>query len=246
MNDELLKKYKMAKKICLHRNKVLSPNRDDAKAALKNVLSKAADGEIMINRYKDGNVIKVLIGIHTDSTEAGITKDFILDSDAMPKDADELTGLIDEEMLRAIDTEDTIKVAVGLDENGSHKTTTGHYTNKATTVVGEIAALDTQVDANATAIGLLDNIAKTLRQTIANEIRRAEGVENTIKDYTVNGKAISTNPSFTGVGAIKIANTKEGNTVDVSLKLSDPDNNLLVIDENGLNVKEVIDCGTYA
>jgi hypothetical protein len=200
----------------------------------------------MINRYKDGNVIKVLIGIHTDSTEAGITKDFILDSDAMPKDADELTGLIDEEMLRAIDTEDTIKVAVGLDENGSHKTTTGHYTNKATTVVGEIAALDTQVDANATAIGLLDNIAKTLRQTIANEIRRAEGVENTIKDYTVNGKAISTNPSFTGVGAIKIANTKEGNTVDVSLKLSDPDNNLLVIDENGLNVKEVIDCGTYA
>ena len=209
-------------------------------------MSKAADGEIMINRYKDGNVIKVLIGIHTDSTEAGITKDFILDSDAMPKDADELTGLIDEEMLRAIDTEDTIKVAVGLDENGSHKTTTGHYTNKATTVVGEIAALDTQVDANATAIGLLDNIAKTLRQTIANEIRRAEGVENTIKDYTVNGKAISTNPSFTGVGAIKIANTKEGNTVDVSLKLSDPDNNLLVIDENGLNVKEVIDCGTYA
>ena len=209
-------------------------------------MSKAVDGEIMINRYKDGNVIKVLIGIHTDSTEAGITKDFILDSDAMPKDADELTGLIEEETLRAIDTEDTIKVAVGLDENGSHKTTTGHYTNKATTVVGEIAALDSQVDANATAIGLLNNIAKTLRTTIDNEIKRAEGVENTIKDYTVNGKAISTNPSFTGVGAIKIANTKEGNTVDVSLKLSDPDNNLLVIDENGLNVKEVIDCGTYA
>ena len=209
-------------------------------------MSKAADGEIMINRYKDGNVIKVLIGIHTDSTEAGITKDFILDSDAMPKDADELTGLIEEETLRAIDTEDTIKVAVGLDENGSHKTTTGHYTNKATTVVGEIAALDSQVDANATAIGLLNNIAKTLRTTINNEIKRAEGVENTIKNYTVNGKAISTNPSFTGVGAIKIANTKEGNTVDVSLKLSDPYNNLLVIDENGLNVKEVIDCGTYA
>lgn len=83
-------------------------------------------------------------------------------------------------------------------------------------------------------------------KNINNETNRAEGVENTIKAYTVNGKAISTNPSFTGVGAIKIANTKEGNTVDVSLKLSDPDNNLLVIDENGLNVKEVIDCGTYA
>ena len=94
--------------------------------------------------------------------------------------------------------------------------------------------------------GLLNNIAKTLRTKIDNEIKRAEGVENTIKDYTVNGKAISTNTSLTGVGAIKIANTKEGNTVDVSLKLSDPDNNLLVIDENGLNVKEVIDCGTYA
>lgn len=235
----------MAKKICLYRNGVLSPSRDDAKSALKNALSKAADGEIMINRYKDGNVIKVLIGIHTDSTEAGIIKDFILDSDAMPKDAAELTQLIEEETLRATDIEDTIKVAVGLNDDGNHVKTTGHYTKDATTVVGEIAALDTQVDANAKAIELLNNIAKTLRENIDNEKTRAEGVEKTIKDYTVNGKPISTNPLFTGVGAIKIDNTKEGNTVDVSLKLSDPDNNILVIDENGLNVKEVIDCGIY-
>lgn len=195
MNDELLKKYKMAKKICLHRNKVLSPNRDDAKAALKNVLSKAADGEIMINRYKDGNVIKVLIGIHTDSTEAGITKDFILDSDAMPKDADELTGLIDEEMLRAIDTEDTIKVAVGLDENGSHKTTTGHYTNKATTVVGEIAALDTQVYTNTGNIATVKGIADKNTQDIA----------------TINGKlAVASNVTVEGSTNITVTPSTEG------------------------------------
>ena len=36
--------------------------------------------------------------------------------------------------------------------DGSHVNTNGNYTSGATTVVGEIAALDTQVKANADAI----------------------------------------------------------------------------------------------
>lgn len=36
--------------------------------------------------------------------------------------------------------------------DGSHVKATGNYTKNATTVVGEIAALDTQVKANADAI----------------------------------------------------------------------------------------------
>ena len=41
--------------------------------------------------------------------------------------------------------DDKIEAAVGLNEDGTHAPTTGNYTNGATTVVGEIAALDTKL-----------------------------------------------------------------------------------------------------
>ena len=56
------------------------------------------------------------------------------------------------EVNRAKSAEDTIEASVGLATNGSHVKTNGNYTKNATTVVGEIAALDTQVKANADAI----------------------------------------------------------------------------------------------
>lgn len=56
------------------------------------------------------------------------------------------------EVNRAKAAEDTIEASVGLAANGSHVKATGNYTKNATTVVGEIAALDTQVKANADAI----------------------------------------------------------------------------------------------
>lgn len=61
------------------------------------------------------------------------------------------TALTDEED-RAKAAEDKIEASVGLANDGSHVKTTGNYTSGATTVVGEIAALDTQVKANADAI----------------------------------------------------------------------------------------------
>lgn len=61
------------------------------------------------------------------------------------------TALTTEEN-RAKAAEDTIEASVGLAANGSHVKTNGNYTSGATTVVGEIAALDTQVKANADAI----------------------------------------------------------------------------------------------
>ena len=48
-----------------------------------------------------------------------------------------------------IAADDNIEGSVGLNADGSHKTTTGKYTSGATTVVGEIAALDAQVKTNA-------------------------------------------------------------------------------------------------
>lgn len=47
---------------------------------------------------------------------------------------------------------DTVEASVGLAIDGSHVKATGNYTKDATTVVGEIAALDTQVKKNADAI----------------------------------------------------------------------------------------------
>lgn len=47
---------------------------------------------------------------------------------------------------------DTAENAIGLNENGTHKATNGNYTSGATTIAGEIAALDTQVKTNADAI----------------------------------------------------------------------------------------------
>lgn len=50
--------------------------------------------------------------------------------------------------------DDKIEGSVGLNADGSHKTAGGYYTSGATTVVGEIEALDAQVKTNA------DNIAQ--------------------------------------------------------------------------------------
>lgn len=64
------------------------------------------------------------------------------------------------EINRANAAEDKIEASVGLAADGSHVKTNGNYTSGAETVVGEIAALDRQVKANADAIA-----AETTRAT---------------------------------------------------------------------------------
>lgn len=50
--------------------------------------------------------------------------------------------LLTAEVNRATGQEDTIEAAVGLNANGQHVTTAGNYTSSATTIAGEIDALD--------------------------------------------------------------------------------------------------------
>lgn len=69
-----------------------------------------------------------------------------------------LTNNLDAEITRAKAAEDTIEASVGLNADGTHKTTSGNYTSSATTVVGEIAALDTQVKTNADAIAAINPV----------------------------------------------------------------------------------------
>lgn len=113
-----------------------------------------------------------------------------------------------------------VKNNVGLNENGSHITTDGNYTSSATTVTGEIAALDTQVKKNETSITTLNSQV--------NEI---------------NGKIDKNAPK--GSDAITVTEEADGSTI--AIKLSDT-NSGLKIDESGLAIDFEtleLDCGTY-
>ena len=83
------------------------------------------------------------------------------------------------EVNRAKAAEDKIETSVGLASDGSHVKTTGNYTSGATTVVGEIAALDGQVKANADAIA-----AETTRATQAEAKALADAKEYTDTSLT--------------------------------------------------------------
>lgn len=99
-----------------------------------------------------------------------------------------LFNLITTNGTSAADTATKLENAIGLNEDGTHKTTTGNYTKDATTIAGEIAALDTQVKTNADAIA-------TNRVVAGNGINVAEatgaGTTVSAKINTESGLAIN-------------------------------------------------------
>lgn len=113
---------------------------------------KATKAHTEVVAKTDGHV-RVAVADSTDGTHkvVTVTEDDIASAAALTA-----------EVNRAKAAEDTIEASVGLAANGSHVETRGNYTSGATTVVGEIAALDTQVKANADAIA-----AETTRATNA-------------------------------------------------------------------------------
>lgn len=113
-----------------------------------------------------------------------------------------------------------VKNNVGLGASGNHIQTSGNYTSSATTVTGEIAALDTQVKKNETSITTLNSQV--------NEI---------------NGKIDKNAPK--GSDAITVTEEADGSTI--AIKLSDT-NSGLKIDKSGLAIDFEtleLDCGTY-
>lgn len=92
---------------------------------------------------------------------------------------------------------DKIESSVGLSTEGDHITTSGNYTSGASTIAGEIDALDKQVKTNT------DDITA-------------------IKAYTVNGKAISTNPILTG-GDIQLSDYTRSELTNEQLNISTED-----------------------
>ena len=103
---------------------------------------KATKAHTEVVAKTDGHV-RVAVADSTDGTHKVVT---VSENDIASASA------LTTEVNRAKAAEDKIEASVGLAADGSHVTSKGNYTSGATTVVGEIAALDTQVKANADAI----------------------------------------------------------------------------------------------
>ena len=103
---------------------------------------KATKAHTEVVAKTDGHV-RVAVADSTDGTHKVVT---VSENDIASASA------LTTEVNRAKAAEDKIEASVGLAADGSHVKTTGNYTSGATTVVGEIAALDSQVKANADAI----------------------------------------------------------------------------------------------
>ena len=115
--------------------------------------AKASSAHTEVVAKAEGHV-RVAVADSTDGTHKVVT---VSENDIAS--ANDLTA----EVNRAKAAEDKIEASVGLAADGSHVKTTGNYTSGATTVVGEIAALDRQVKTNADAI--------------ATEVSRAQAAE---------------------------------------------------------------------
>ena len=108
---------------------------------------------------KPNGHVRVTVADSTDGTHKVVS---VIESDIASDAA------LKDEVKRAKAAEDKIEASVGLAADGSHvKSTTGHYTKDATTVVGEIAALDAQVFTNTGAITTVTSTANKNKEDIA-------------------------------------------------------------------------------
>jgi len=100
---------------------------------------------------------------------------------------------------------DAIENAVGLTNAGEHQQTSGNYTSAATTIAGEIAALDTQVKTNA------DNIAALSGNSLTGVTVNGSAltVSNNVAAVTVVGKQTEATP--TANEAIVVETGENGN-----------------------------------
>ena len=133
-----------------------------AKAAATTVVDAASDTHISVNESTEADGHKKYTV--SDNVNGGNVKldGYVNTVKGNPEATDSVNGAISKlfnlitdggRNATAIKNElDTAENAIGLTENGTHITTNGNYTSGATTIAGEIAALDTQVKTNADTI----------------------------------------------------------------------------------------------
>ena len=146
---------------------------------------KATKAHTEVVAKADGHV-RVAVADSTDGTHKVVT---VSENDIASANA------LTTEVNRAKAAEDKIEASVGLAADGSHVTTNGNYTSGATTVVGEIAALDTQVHTNTGNIATVTDLANQNKQDIA----------------TINGKlAVASAVTVKGSTNITVTPSTEG------------------------------------
>lgn len=140
------------------------------------------------------------------------------------------------EVTRAKAAEDKIEASVGLNTDGSHKTATGNYTKDATTIAGEISALDTQVKKNADAIGVLNgsgdgSVSKAVADAKAAILGDAAANYNTLGKLEDQIQAVSS----TAAKAHTVVNAKSDGFVKVTVaKSADKTHDVVTVTEDNI------------
>ena len=115
----------------------------DAAGTAQGLIDALAGGD------NDGNIVKVSVT----SLKGEVTEVTVDDSLAATAQS------VIDEVNRASGQEDKIEAAIGLNEDGTHKTSNGEYSKSATTIAEEISLVEAQVVLNETSINTIDGAA---------------------------------------------------------------------------------------
>ena len=138
--------------------------------SIKSASTAAAAAHTVVNAKDDGHV-KVTVSSENSHAVVTITEDDIASASALGTETN-----------ARVAQDDKIEAAVGLNADGSHKTATGNYTSDATTVVGEIAALDTKLKEVSDTLGTGVSTAAT--ETVTEQLQALSGSPIDGKDVT--------------------------------------------------------------
>ena len=140
------------------------------------------------------------------------------------------------EVTRAKAAEDKIEASVGLAADGSHITTSGNYTSGATTIAGEIAAVDAQVKTNTDALATLNGSgAGSVSKAVSDA--KSELLGTATEDYNTLGKLESKIDSAisTAAAAHTVVNAKANGHVKVSVaKSEDKSHDVVTVTEDDI------------
>ena len=210
-------------------------------SALDTQLKSTTDGlATEINRAtSQENTIEASIGLSETGAHVTTSGNYTSGATTITGEIDALDSALKIESDRAINQEDTIENAIGLAKDGTHITTSGNYTSKATTVTGEIAALDAQVKLNADAIDVLNgedegSVKKALKD--AKDYTDTEIQKLDVDEIGGTGKVVTTISETDGkisATAIDLVSTTVARTATVSSETK--------VAVSGTNVEEAIE-----
>lgn len=114
----------------------------DESGATAPVLSVSEDGVKVSNIQNAINAAVSELAHNVDADVTGVSQDGHVTVEVIQEDAELKEVIVTTDDIASSDELDAAEEAVGLAADGSHVQTDGYYTSAATTVVGEIAALD--------------------------------------------------------------------------------------------------------